>query len=146
MTAFTTNQRVDAGLIDLTAPENAESQARRSSADDVTTRRPAPTPSRDAQRRKVLVIASRFPPVASVGAIRIRKFAKYLREFGWEPIVITGAMRADTQNSHDARRAIEEAATRSGDALTTCPPLGPPAGWGVRDRVGLGECHGVTPG
>jgi len=105
VTAFTTNQRVDAGLIDLTAPANAESVARRSIENDTPSRRPAPSP--DGQRRNVLVIASRFPPVASVGAIRIRKFAKYLREFGWEPIVITGAMRADTQSSHDARRAID---------------------------------------
>ncbi|MCB9858114.1 MAG: glycosyltransferase [Phycisphaerales bacterium] len=68
---------------------------------------PPPIESTQRERRPVLVIASRFPPVASVGAIRIRKFAKYLRDFGWEPVIITGAMRSDVQNSHDARRAVD---------------------------------------
>jgi len=57
--------------------------------------------------RTVLVIASRFPPVASVGAIRVRKFVKYLRVHGWRPVVVTGAMRRGPVNSHDARRATD---------------------------------------
>ncbi|MEK6644631.1 MAG: glycosyltransferase [Planctomycetota bacterium] len=57
--------------------------------------------------RRVLIIASRFPPVASVGAIRVRKFTKYLRRHGWRPYVITGAMRRATANSQDARRATD---------------------------------------
>ncbi len=58
--------------------------------------------------RTVLVIASRFPPVASVGAIRVRKFTKYLCDFGWKPVVITGAMRRAKPHSQDARRATDE--------------------------------------
>ncbi len=58
-------------------------------------------------RRKVLVIASRFPPVASVGATRIRKFAKYLPEFGWDPVIITGAARKGDLTLQDARRASD---------------------------------------
>ena len=59
------------------------------------------------RRRKLLVIASRFPPVASVGAIRVRKFVKYLPQFGWDPVVITGAARSGGVSRYDARRAAD---------------------------------------
>lgn len=64
--------------------------------------------SSDRPRNHVLVIASRFPPVASVGALRVRKFVKYLGRFGWRPVVMTGAMHRDQPSSHDARRATDE--------------------------------------
>lgn len=38
---------------------------------------------------KVLMIAGFFPPAGGVGTFRITKFVKYLRDYGWEPIVIT---------------------------------------------------------
>ena len=55
----------------------------------------------------MLIIASRFPPVASVGATRVRKFVKFLPEFGWDPVVITGAARKGDLTLHDARRASD---------------------------------------
>lgn len=42
-----------------------------------------------AERKKVLFIAHIFPPVGGSGVQRSVKFVKYLRNFGWEPIVIT---------------------------------------------------------
>lgn len=39
--------------------------------------------------KKVLMVAQYFPPAGGVGVIRITKFVKYLREFGWEPVVLT---------------------------------------------------------
>jgi glycosyltransferase involved in cell wall biosynthesis len=39
--------------------------------------------------KKVLVIAYYWPPSAGSGVQRWLKFVKYLREFGWEPIVYT---------------------------------------------------------
>lgn len=39
--------------------------------------------------KKVLMIAQYFPPVGGVGTFRVTKFAKYLREYGWEPVVLT---------------------------------------------------------
>lgn len=39
--------------------------------------------------KKVLIIAQRFPPAGGVGTFRVAKFVKYLKEFGWEPSVIT---------------------------------------------------------
>lgn len=61
----------------------------------------------ETRRRRVLIIASRFPPVASVGATRVRKFVKFLSEFGWDPHVITGASRKGDLTLHDARRASD---------------------------------------
>jgi len=57
--------------------------------------------------RRVLIIASRFPPLASVGAIRIRKFVKYLGDFGWEPVVLTGPIPSVTEATEDARRLLD---------------------------------------
>ncbi|KAF6587335.1 MULTISPECIES: methyltransferase domain-containing protein [Paenibacillus] len=41
------------------------------------------------KRKKVLIIAYIFPPLGGSGVQRTLKFVKYLREFGWEPIVLT---------------------------------------------------------
>ncbi len=39
--------------------------------------------------KKVLVIAYYFPPLGGGGTLRTVKFVRYLREFGWEPVVLT---------------------------------------------------------
>lgn len=39
--------------------------------------------------KKVLIISYKFPPDPNVGGLRIRGLAKYLPEFGWEPIILT---------------------------------------------------------
>ena len=39
--------------------------------------------------KKILLISYHFPPDAAVGAIRPSKFAKYLQEYGWEPLVLS---------------------------------------------------------
>jgi len=41
------------------------------------------------QRRTVLIIASDFTPSSYPPALRARFFAQHLREFGWDPIVLT---------------------------------------------------------
>jgi len=40
-------------------------------------------------RRTVLVVVYYFPPRGGVAVIRTVKYIKYLREFGWEPIILT---------------------------------------------------------
>lgn len=42
-----------------------------------------------ADRKKVLFCAYIFPPIGGAGVQRSLKFVKYLREFGYEPIVLT---------------------------------------------------------
>lgn len=39
--------------------------------------------------RKVLMISYIWPPTEGIGLVRALKFAKYLPEYGWEPIVLT---------------------------------------------------------
>ncbi len=39
--------------------------------------------------KKVLIIAYDFPPTRTSGVYRPLKFAKYLPEFGWQPIILT---------------------------------------------------------
>lgn len=41
--------------------------------------------------RKVLIVAYYFPPLGWSGVQRTLKFVKYLRNFGWEPIIVTVA-------------------------------------------------------
>jgi len=41
------------------------------------------------QKKKVLIITYYWPPSGGAGVQRWLKFAKYLPEFGWEPIVLT---------------------------------------------------------
>lgn len=41
------------------------------------------------QDRHVLVVAYLFPPIGGIGVQRALKFIRYLREFGYEPIVLT---------------------------------------------------------
>src|SRR5882762_6313024 len=44
---------------------------------------------------RVLIIAYHFPPcMGSSGLLRSEKFARYLPDFGWEPVVLTVHPRA----------------------------------------------------
>ena len=62
--------------------------------------------------KTVLFIAARFPPAASVGAIRIRKFVKYLNIYDWRPVVITGTSSRSTPDAHAAHHLADEEALR----------------------------------
>ncbi|MCA9098140.1 MAG: hypothetical protein KDA36_07135, partial [Planctomycetaceae bacterium] len=53
------------------------------SRDDLELRGEMPQP------RRVLLISYHFPPVGGAGVQRPIKFCKYLRQFGWEPTVLT---------------------------------------------------------
>src|SRR5919204_6281926 len=40
--------------------------------------------------RRILFLAYHFPPVGGGGVQRNSKFVRYLRDFGYEPVVVTG--------------------------------------------------------
>lgn len=40
--------------------------------------------------RRLVLVSSHFPPSNLVGGMRARLWSRYLPEFGWEPIVVTG--------------------------------------------------------
>ena len=39
--------------------------------------------------KKVLIITYYWPPAGGAGVQRVLKFAKYLPQFGWQPIILT---------------------------------------------------------
>ena len=39
--------------------------------------------------KNVLIVSYTFPPTGGAGVQRVSKFVKYLRGFGWEPIILT---------------------------------------------------------
>jgi hypothetical protein len=55
--------------------------------------------------RKILLVTYHFPPSPAVGGIRPAKFAKYLPEFGWTPVVLT--IREEKVKNPD-HRGLEE--------------------------------------
>ena len=50
--------------------------------------------------RRVLFIAYLFPPIANSGTQRPLKFAKYLPQFGWEPLVVTAQRVSEHRQDH----------------------------------------------
>lgn len=61
--------------------------------------------------KKVLVITYHWPPSGGITVLRCLKFVKYLREFGWEPIVFTAENPSyqflDYTNEKDIPEGIE---------------------------------------
>ncbi len=51
--------------------------------------------------QKVLMLAHPFPPLAASGSFRMTRFARYLPEFGWQPLVLTVDMASVDGDSID---------------------------------------------
>jgi glycosyltransferase involved in cell wall biosynthesis len=58
-------------------------------------------------RRRVLVIAHYFPPLAMGGVQRIAKFCKYLPDYGWEPLVVTSVPGSYFARDSSMNRELE---------------------------------------
>ncbi len=59
--------------------------------------------------RRVLMISYYFPPLGGIGSVRAVKFARYLPEFGWDPVIITprnGAYYRDPTLEFDERKVV----------------------------------------
>jgi len=59
--------------------------------------------------RRVLMISYYFPPLGGIASVRAVKFARYLPEFGWDPVVITprnGAYFRDPTLEFDERKIV----------------------------------------
>lgn len=60
--------------------------------------------SKQPSLNKVLIISQKFPPYNGVGGIRASKFAKYLMEFNWQPVILTTQRESTTQDAIDAEQ------------------------------------------
>ena len=78
--------------------------------------------------KRVLMVAFHFPPSGAVAAQRAHKFARYLPEFGWEPIVV--ARRPDPLQPRDESFAGKPAPAEELDPRERSRLLGLlPKGW-----------------
>lgn len=48
--------------------------------------------------RRLLIVAFDFPPRGATGALRVTKFARYLPDYGWQPVVVCAAPDAATRD------------------------------------------------
>jgi glycosyltransferase involved in cell wall biosynthesis len=68
--------------------------------------------------KNVLLVTSFFPPAIGAGAVRMMKFAKFLPEFGWNPLVLTvPATQPAGDASLDNNACVYRAAFPSPDPL-----------------------------
>jgi hypothetical protein len=62
-------------------------------------------------RRKVLFVTYYWPPAGGIGVLRCLKIVKYLRQFGWEPVVFTSTASeyefTDNKNNLDIPEGLE---------------------------------------
>jgi len=65
---------------------------------------------------KVLLISYLYPPCMSIGALRPGKFAKYLPENGWEPVVVTRSWEGEPLDA-SAGAGVRVVATGDRDRL-----------------------------
>lgn len=56
--------------------------------------------------KNILIIATYFLPMGGVGTIRVTKYVKYLRKFGWNPIVVTTCERIITNKDKSLLKDI----------------------------------------
>ncbi len=55
--------------------------------------------------KRVLIVSYFFPPISNMGSHRILRFVRHLREFGWEPVVLTGKL---TCGPHCDQKLLEK--------------------------------------
>src|SRR5438552_1428736 len=105
--------------------------------------------------RRIAFLSYYFPPIGGAGAQRPARFVRYLREFGWDPVVVTGpgaaedrwtprdeALLADIPEDVDVRRIPRtEPGQSTGWALRSERWLGrtsPWARWWIDGAVDVG--------
>ncbi len=62
-------------------------------------------------KKKVLLISYYWPPCGGIGVLRCLKIAKYLRQFGWEPIIFTAEGAHYPSIDHSNEKDIPEGIT-----------------------------------
>lgn len=100
--------------------------------------------------KRLLIVAFHFPPLAgSSGIQRTLRFARYLPEFGWEPVILTAHPRAYEQVAEDQLadipRGIEVVRAPAWDAARHFSLGGRYPGWLARPDRWLSWWAGAVP-
>src|SRR5919201_1915929 len=88
--------------------------------------------------RRILFLAYHFPPVGGGGVQRNSKFVRYLRDFGYEPVVVTGpggaagrwtpddpTLGGDVPDGVEVHRVTGPEPAGAGDVALVSPSLEP---------------------
>ena len=88
--------------------------------------------------KKVLIISYYFPPDPTIGSLRIKGLAKYLPEFGWEPIILTKNLPDDPslnlkiiKTPYDKHDCIDTLRKRIGISSEV----------GIQDKLGIAKSN-----
>jgi glycosyltransferase involved in cell wall biosynthesis len=98
-------ERVSSFLAEVLAPAEAALTEPRIAAPLAIPRRHA---ARLASPRRVLYLAYYFPPIGGAGAQRSLKFARYLTDFDYQPLVVTGTGTVEGRWTPLDRSLLEE--------------------------------------
>ncbi len=101
-----------------------------------------PAYDKSTQMKRVLIVTFDFPPQGGTGAIRMAKFAKYLPQFGWQPVVVCSdgiwnrddGLAAEIPSSVYVRRVAWAAFVRAARPTGALPPQ---AGGSASARLSL---------
>jgi hypothetical protein len=98
--------------------------------------------------RKVLIIAYYFPPMGGSGVQRPFQMAKYLREFGWEPVILTQAQGAYTHADESLLNEVEalQIPVYRTESSGWTPQTLPFLKQGVQQPSTSGAIHLIRPG
>lgn len=95
--------------------------------------------------KKVLIVAYMFPPIGGIGVVRPVQFAKYLPQFGWEPVILTVAQTdeymVDASLVHELPASMKIYRARSWEPLNAARIKRVAS----RIEVAPGSKNGVTP-
>lgn len=78
------------------------------------------------------MLAYHFPPVGGGGVQRSTKFCKYLPEFGWQPVVVTGPGRGTGRWTPNDQRLVAEVPAGTVVHRLAGPEPGPASSWRQR--------------
>lgn len=70
------------------------------------------SPARPATaRRKVVLLTYQFPPIGAAGSLRMLSFARFLPEYGWDPVVVTVGQMGIAYEDSSLLGRLDESAT-----------------------------------